>query len=148
MKLGRVLIYMLVALLGAGILVVGVSWYVINKMTKPAAAQTAPPLADQKFMIEEMPRFLIKLNDKDKVRYLDTTLQLVLSDDKNIDARVKKVMPFLQDKVQGYLMDRTSLELNGQAGKDLISTQVLDLVHKVMGEDVVKQVLVNKMVVQ
>lgn len=145
--IGKALMWIMIALLGAGVVAGGVTWLLISKITKPATPAAAPPLAKQTFTVIDVDKFLVKLKDQDKNRYLDLSVRLVISDAK-AEEDVKKDMPFIRDAIGSYLAGLNSTQLTGQEGYDLIRTQLLDRVRKVMGEETVKQVLINSMVVQ
>jgi flagellar basal body-associated protein FliL len=147
--IGKALMWILVALLGAGVVAVGVTWFVISQMTQPpATAKEETPLAEQQFVLSpEAEKFLVPLKDEDRQRFLEVTVRFVMTDEKDLE-KFNKVTPFIRNAINGFLMERTAAELKGQAGIDLIATGILARTHQVMGEDIVKQVLVESMVVQ
>lgn len=114
---------------------------------KPAAAAAKPAEGEQtKGKVVSLTRFLTDLADRDRRRYVDVTVS-VLVEGEEAALALEEDMPEVRDAVLGYLRSQGAAELIGSVGKERLSAAL----EQVLGPLVpggVRKVYITDMVVQ
>lgn len=133
---------LLLVAVGAG---AGGAYLVMNWEKIMAGPEPVPP-PEAKGQLVPMPRFFTDLADRDRRRYVDITLTLLVKDEA-VAKEVQEQMPVLRDAVLGYLRSQGAGELLGTAGKERLGEALVEVVSPVV-DGGVRKVYVTDMLVQ
>lgn len=94
------------------------------------------------------PPFVTNLVDEGgKGRYIEVGVTLLVGDEE-AKKKLEAAKAHMQDGVLGVLASKTSQEVKGEAGKNQLASDIKTKLNKLLGTDMVKQVLITKLVVQ
>lgn len=124
---------------GAGGAYLTVNWDRITAKSEPV------PL-ESKGQLVPLPRFLTDLADRDRRRYVDVTLTLLVSDEAAAKDALAQ-MPVLRDTVLGFLRSQGAAELLGATGKERLGEALVQVVGPVVAGGV-RRVYVTDLLIQ
>lgn len=91
--------------------------------------------------------FVTNLADPGSSRYVDVSVVLLVHDERTV-RRVEQMQTHLRDALLGVLRSKTSLDLEGEAGKARLSRDVRESLNEVLGAELIERVLITQLVVQ
>jgi flagellar FliL protein len=113
----------------------------------PASAAAKPAADEEPGPVEKLPSFLVNLRDPATNRYLKATVELELGSDKDLE-RIKKYASKIRHEILLYLSNLTPADIQGEAGKQTILSDLLARVKATYKAGEVKRVYLTEFVVQ
>jgi flagellar FliL protein len=95
----------------------------------------------------EIPAMTVNLNSASRARFLRIRILLELESQEVLPA-AKTAMPRIIDGLQTYLRQLSPEDLRGGAGTQKLQTELLDVIGKVDHHMIVKDVLIQEMLIQ
>jgi len=95
----------------------------------------------------ELKPFVTNLGDAGRASYINVTIHLVMSSEKD-KVKVEKNVPIIRDAVLRVLNTKTSLEVTGPEGSNTLMQDVLKAANEALGGNYVQGVLITDKVVQ
>lgn len=113
--------------------------------SKPADHEE-PDENESELAFLSLKNFVTDLSDKDRLRYVDVTVTLAISNPVALE-EAKKKDPQIRDTVLGLLRSRVAADLLGAAGKDRLAEELAKALQPVLKKSL-KKVYITDMVVQ